>query len=243
MKEEIVNSEIERLKAEINFHKIEKTARWSQRIGIVTLSVLFILFAAGTLRLSYLMKEVGDLEAKRKALKIENQTLEKKNLQLKTALVPYFGLSTDSIKNIAVSPVFEKSLSANAALKTLARHSSPTKKTIVTYYTKTIDEQRVVQELKNLGFKFQERPPSTRMSKKETNALWYGSQVPLDDAKMVALTLLRAGIHIKSIRPFRSNSLNPAFKKNIIEVGASTDLEQLPDLSVERVDKAESFER
>jgi len=239
----MVNSEMERLKAEINFHKIEKTAKWSQRVGIITLSVLFILFAAGTIQLASMHKEVKLLGERKAALTTEIASLEKKNLQLKSDLVPYFGLATDSIKNIAGSKVFEKSLSANAALKTLAKQSNPTKNTVVNYYTKTIDEQRVVQELKNLGFKYQELPASRRMEKRETNAIWFGSNVPIEDTKIVALTLLRAGVHIKAIRPFKSSILNPSFKKNVIEIGASSDLENLLDLSVSQINTAKTFER
>lgn len=81
------------------------------------------------------------------------------------------------------------------------------------------------------------------MDMKQTNAIWFGANVPIEDIKIVALSLLRAGIPIKGIRPFRTSASNPGFKMNIIEVGASVDLENKDLLTVDQVKNATEFIR
>ncbi|MHC1774885.1 MAG: hypothetical protein AB9834_05665 [Lentimicrobium sp.] len=109
---------------------------------------------------------------------------------------------------------------ANDAIKNLATGYSPGRNVEVQYYNKTIDEKRIVLELEAPGYKFISRPPSQYMSKKQTNALWFGADVPLKDVKIVAHAMVRAGVPLRGIRPYGSSSSNPAYKINIIEVGA-----------------------
>jgi hypothetical protein len=208
------------------------------------------LFTYGAIRLSNLYKEIETIEAKKQveqlkfeALQFENKSLEKKKVQLEAELMTTYGLSIDSITSLSTSEVLEISVSANDAIKNLVKTYSPNKNVTIRYYKKTIDEKRVALELEALGYNFKERPPSKYMSMKETIAIWFGAGVPVEDTKIVALSLIRAGIPIKGIRPYRSSISNPNYKRNIIEVGASVDLEKKPVLTVDYVRNAKEFYR
>jgi hypothetical protein len=57
--------------------------------------------------------------------------------------------------------------------------------------------------------------------------------VSVEDAKLVALTLVRAGIQIKSIRPFSDHS--PRKDAALIQVGGDAALRNSAPLSVEEI--------
>ena len=73
-----------------------------------------------------------------------------------------------------------------------------------------------------------------------TNAIWFGSEVRLEDVKLVAKKLLQANIPIKSIRPFN----NPTSKPFVIEVGTDRDLPpNMPVLTLQEINNAKEFKR
>jgi len=250
MDEEALNKEIEQLRTDLNLHKIDRVSKYSRLGGLAILVILFAFFVYGSLRLNALYKDIDVIESKTqaeslryKALLFDNNTLETKKSQLEKELMTTYGLSVDSILSLSTSQVLEKSISANNAIKTILKTYTPSSEVSVRYYTKTIDEKRVVIELQALGYKYEEKPASEYMSKRGTNALWFGSGVSLNDTKIVALSLIRAGVPIKGIRPYRNNATNPGYKKNIIEVGASVDLDNKPLLTVQNVISATAFTR
>lgn len=250
MDEQKVTKEYDQLKKDVNIAKIDRISKISKFVSLIIIPVLFFLFTYGAIRLNNLYKEIDSLEKKKQTeqlkietLKFEKQTLEKKKIQLETELMTTYGLSIDSITSLSSSQILEISISANDAIKDIIKKYTPNQNVIVRYYKKTIDEKRIVIELEALGYGFQEKSPSGYMSMKETNAIWFGANVPIEDTKIVALSLLRAGIPIKGIRPFRNSASNPEYKKNIIEIGASVDLENRDVLTVESVKNAKEFNR
>lgn len=257
MDEHKVTKEYDLLRKEVDIEKIDQVARFSRIISLLIIPVLFILFTYGAIRLNNLYKELNSLEIlkqaeqlKIEALKFENSTLEKKKselekkkVQLESELMSTYGLSIDSLTSLSSSQILDKSISSNDAIKDLIKTHTPNHDVTIRYYKKTIDEKRIVLELEALGYEFQEKSPSGYMSKRETNAIWFGANVSLNDVKIVALALLRAGIPLKGIRPFRSSVSNPDYKKNIVEVGASADLDIKGVLSVESIKDAKEFNR
>ena len=67
-----------------------------------------------------------------------------------------------------------------------------------------------------------------------TNAIWVGDNVTLDQAKFVALTLIRAGVEIKALRRLRNGQGDRA---TVIEVGSDASLQSAPPLTAEDVSK------
>ncbi|MCF8373991.1 MAG: hypothetical protein K9H64_20380 [Bacteroidales bacterium] len=250
MDEQKINREIEQLKSDIDIHKIDRITKGSKWVSIFVIPVLFILFMYGAIRLNKLYQEIEIVEAKKQAeqlkyesLQFENDALEKKKIQLETELMATYGLSIDSITSLSTSEVLEKSLSANDGIKTIVKDYSPNKNVIVRYYAKTIDDKRIAVELESLGYGFEEKIPTAGMSKKNTIALWYGAGVPIEDVKIVALALIRAGAPIKGIRPYAKSLSDPNYKRFIIEAGASVDLESNPLMTVDEIKVAKEFGR
>jgi hypothetical protein len=258
MDQKKIDAEYQYLKGNLDLDKIEKVARTSRLLSILFIPFLFFLFVYGGYKLNSLRQEVTALDllkresiAEREKIQAEIADLEKqKNMLAKEKAAA----ETDLIKAMGYSPNFDekeqndaaksKAIAANAAIKKMTENNWNREKDIeVYYYNKTIDEKKIVVGLEALGYQFQTAPPSRYMDKKQTNSIWFGSDVPIKDVKVVALALIRAGIQIRAIRPYQRSSTDPDYKSNRIEVGASVDVERRPPLTVDEVVAATEFQR
>jgi len=120
----------------------------------------------------------------------------------------------------ARAPLVPQQLAANQALA---------RPPVVQYFPKDFDGDVVQQALKAGGFEF---IPGNSKNKLATNAIWVGDSVTLDNIKFVALTLVRAGVQLRSIRRFHDGG---GKKANRIEIGADPELASTPVLSVEQI--------
>jgi len=73
----------------------------------------------------------------------------------------------------------------------------------------------------------------------KTNAIWFGDEVSLTEVKYVALTLIRAGVDIRTIKPYSGEGR----KVNIIEIGSDRQRRNSPIYSVSKVDNSSVFTR
>ena len=136
-----------------------------------------------------------------------------------------------SSQGISFSQVLQTSNAANTALKAIAvRRSPPAREQVnVVYFPKDVDGNVVTQALTQLGFGLTTAP--AKQPKVPTNAVWAGDRVQLDDAKLVALVLIRAGVQIKFI-----GRIQNAKRDSVIEVGGAERHERLPALTVSEVE-------
>lgn len=111
----------------------------------------------------------------------------------------------------------------------LAANKARTQPPVVQYFAKDFDGDVVRQALKAGGFQFIPGNPKNTLP---TNAVWVGDKVTLDNIKFVALTLVRAGVQLRSIREFRESG---GRKANLIEIGADPAFVDAPVLSVEQI--------
>lgn len=250
MDEQKIDRELEQLRNDIDMAKIDRIARGSRIASIIILPLIFGLFIYGSVRLNKLYREIKAQEVLKqrsaleyKALQFDVLALETKKKKLESELMNQYGLSIDSIQNLSTDEILAHALLANQAIKKMVSGYTPDRSVVVQYYNKTIDEKRLALELDALGYDFKSKPPSQYMSKKQTNALWFGAGVPLKDVKIVALAMVRAGVPLRGIRPYRNSLTNPEYKRKIIEVGASVDLEGRPLVTVEEINNAQNFER
>lgn len=109
----------------------------------------------------------------------------------------------------------------------------------VQYFPKDVDPDIVQSTLKKLGFNFKVSKPN--ISNIPTNAIWFGSNVNIEDVKLVAYTLIRAGVQIKTIKPFKGNPAEP--RASLIQVGADGDYVNSLALSVSEIHNATEFVR
>ena len=89
---------------------------------------------------------------------------------------------------------------------------------IIVYYKKTSDKIDIEKNIEGRGAR-----AAIQMSKLDhvpTNALWFGVDVPVDEARRVAEALLREGVELKYFGPF----LREGAKANRIEIGTDTGL-------------------
>lgn len=132
----------------------------------------------------------------------------------------------------------EESIKANEYRNILSELDSVKQKDItVQYFPKNVDGDKVIKAIEELGYKVE--IGNTQIRDVETNAIWFGSNVKTDDVKLVALTLVRAGVKIKVIRPFRSSGQ----RNNLIQIGADALYENKNSLTVNEIVKTSKFER
>lgn len=109
--------------------------------------------------------------------------------------------------------------------------------TEIKYYVKQVDKQKVWNTLRGKGISVTKGEATLKDEK--TNAIWFGGQVSLAEVKYVALTLMRAGISIQTIKPFSGQGR----KVNAIEIGHDKAFSDANVLSVQQVVDADKFSR
>jgi hypothetical protein len=125
----------------------------------------------------------------------------------------------------------QTSLASGEVVAAIAKTNTLTRSNItVRYFRKDVDEGKVDAALKSLSFSREKAAASESMQDTETNAVWYGSQVSIEDAKLVAYALIRAGVKIKAIR----QSSNPQ-NATIIQIGGVKFLSDDKPLTVDEI--------
>jgi hypothetical protein len=107
----------------------------------------------------------------------------------------------------------------------------------VRYFQKDADQDRVKSVLSVIQRRYNtEITPSVEaLADVPTNCIWYGAGVSIEDAKIVALRLVAAGIQIKAIKPMRS----PKEKTRDIEVGGERSWLYSKPLTVDEIRKCQ----
>lgn len=111
--------------------------------------------------------------------------------------------------------------------------NSSRKKITVQYFPKNVDRQIVEGALRELNFNYITGESALSIP---TNAIWFGNDVPIEDVKLVAYTLIRAGVEIRAIRPFYTGNRN-----RLIQVGSGTAYQSRDPLSVDEIQAADKF--
>ena len=99
----------------------------------------------------------------------------------------------------------------------------------VEYFPKEVNRHLVTRALNEARFDVRIAKPVNDLL---TNAIWVGDKVALLDAQLVALTLMRAGVRLRSIRRFQHGGGSNA---RLVQVGADPARVAWPVLSAEDV--------
>jgi hypothetical protein len=181
------------------------------------------LFLIAGLTIAFNLKQSQDKE---KALQ-ESTEREKKttaillNLTEQTRPIPDlvamlrgFGFSSQKAETATTASV-SRSIVANRAYQgLLSARTGGHSETHVEYFPKDVDGEKVIAAMKEAGLNVVEKRP---VREEATNAVWVGDDVPVDDAKLVGLALLRAGVDVVAIRRFRDGG---GIKSKLIQVGS-----------------------
>jgi vacuolar-type H+-ATPase subunit I/STV1 len=144
-------------------------------------------------------------------------------------------------------PRVERSLKANNELQNLAKPSESDRRKSITvaYFPKNVDAGKVDAALKDFGFNLIRLNP--RIKDTPTNAIYFGNKVNLDDVKIIAYTLIRAGVEIKGIFRIDKDTDLPwppgVAKDSLIEVvaNANSDFLKRPPMTIEQIRSAKDF--
>ena len=88
-----------------------------------------------------------------------------------------------------------------------------------------------VYKLEEMGY-YMHQKPATETAGLGSNVMYYGDDVPLQDIQIVALTLLKEGIPLKSIQHTMFE-----WKSSAIEIGTDTTLSDEPDISLQEINE------
>lgn len=102
---------------------------------------------------------------------------------------------------------------------------------IIRYYKHPPDGNSVYK-LKDLGFYIHERPVDKEMTDYESNSIYYGDSVKQEDLLIVAYTLIKQGMPIKSIKP---SLYHDGWKYNAIEIGADSTVIEKDALTLDQL--------
>lgn len=168
------------------------------------------------------------------------------NEQLKTInnILLDRGFTKNTAKS-ASNEIIQQSDTADRVLQAIQNKNTNNRKDItVEYFPKQVDQEIgldinvVAEELRSLGFRVNVKNPE--IAQVPTNAIWFGSSVGIEDVKLVAYTLIRAGVQIRIIRPFGTLSSS---NSNLIQVGADVAYQNTPPLTVDEIRKTSKFTR
>ena len=86
-----------------------------------------------------------------------------------------------------------------------------------------------VYKLEEMGY-YMHQKPATETAGLGSNIIYYGDDVPLEDIQIVALTLLKEGIPLKSIEHTTFE-----WKSSAIEIGTDTYIQDQPNLTLGQI--------
>jgi len=103
---------------------------------------------------------------------------------------------------------------------------------VVRYYRHESDEAKA-QLLVDFGFYLHERPvDKSRFKNISSNVIYFGNGFPERDLKLITYLLVKNGIPIKRLQPFKNYN---GWKKNSIEIGGNPKLTEKPTLTFSEI--------
>jgi hypothetical protein len=158
------------------------------------------------------------------------------------AQLDLFGFSEDRRKTATQEQLREVAKADAMRSQLVSEGTQGSRSLTILYQPQDVDAERVKAILTDeLQYSVEIKdPPPSDPRRAPTNSIWFGQGVPLKDVKLVAFTLIRAGVEISAIRPLRPPLY--AQRTNKIIVGTDFDLPK-SKLKVEDIQKAASFSR
>ena len=110
-------------------------------------------------------------------------------------------------------------------------------KITIQYFPRDLDRDVVraalLDALKDAGFVLSSGAGNPSLSSVPTNTVWYGTNVPDESIRIVALALMRAGVKLREIKPISNPSSES--KSRLIQIGAAARVQQNQAYTVDQV--------
>lgn len=215
-------------------------------IAIVALSMtILVLLHIGSLikKDADLVNKIGQKEKRLEQLEKDITDKEKLIASLTPSALKGLGFKQDPVHQISSVP--RQSVNALDAANEIIKRSSVTdierrKHIKVEYFPKKLDKEVniniVIPSLQEFGFIVEKK--KAKLTETQTNAIWFGTKVKPEDVKLIAYTLISAGLKIKWIQPFRSSDPR---KDSLIQIGAKIKegekdiVNDWPEITVENI--------
>jgi hypothetical protein len=224
---------------------------------LISFAALAFAFRSRSIALEASKAEKAERGAKEAALKaaLSDSNLAKDRLKLS---LKAYGWQDAQLSNVDGNQgIVQESVDANGRLQQISDTSSAPdaerrKSIVVTYYRKPAEQFLMEGVLPGLGFQVRALDSHTD---NPTNVIWVNPEVidsgviRLDDVKLVAYALIRAGIQIRGIGPPNPANRDSRTGKGTwrtnrdanIWIGSNDTLNNLPALTVEQVQSASAF--
>ncbi|HYI09916.1 MAG TPA: ATP-binding protein [Thermoanaerobaculia bacterium] len=131
------------------------------------------------------------------------------------------------------SKALAEALDAQRRISTLATAASgpPRSRTVIQYFAKATDNPKLSEALRN-ELRFQEVVLIPSKVVQQTNAIWYGAEVPETDVKLIAYAVIRSGNELQTVQPLTREGIPP----NYVNVGYNAAVADVTPLTVENID-------
>lgn len=146
----------------------------------------------------------------------------------------------DQVKNwgwIPMQPGLRKLEEANQARDRILGAYYPRSENLFKGLPKLVDQTLVDLALRQVGFSNIPYRPEEEIPD-EVNILYYGKSLDIKDVKLVALTLLRAGVELKAIKPFPKDTQG---NLNAIKAEYNKTMEVRRSIMAAEIEKATIF--
>jgi len=233
---------------------LQRVAKSEQSSRRMTIVATLIPIGVGLAFLAFTYSQVSDLQAQKQTLNTQVQELdaqvetlrgEDRDLQLEidekqrelqklqeevALLEPLageaLGRRSERIKG-ASSEILAGARAATEASLLAGNADETTRRSqlTITQYAKSLEREVnlavVVRSLEKFGFRIESKTSKLPI---KTNAIWFGADVENDDVRLVALTLMGAGVEIRWISRFNDSE---GRKRAKIEIGSWTKVTEL----------------
>jgi len=201
---------------------------------IIAVIIVIVSIIIG-IQIPALLKEKTRLEQE---IKETNKKLEqaKSVLFAINPILEKYGFLEELTVDTLNSDLVKQSFEANQQIQLILARAYRTRQLPVWYYSKdvNVDPVRVRNSLEEFGFNVVPQDP--QRPDLPTNNIAFGKNVDPEDAKLVAYTLLRAGIEIKAICKSKTDS-----RDSIIQVLSDNRLLSKPAMTVEQIRNKRTF--
>ncbi len=148
-----------------------------------------------------------------------------------------YGIETNSMSR-HLPKVYKEVLQDELSLLGENFYQKKENSVIVEYFPKDVDNGVVEKALRSLDYQVILLP--NLVVDVPSNSIWFGSEVNIEHVKLVAETLISAGVEIRAIQPFNKEV---EFANLLIQVGADPEIQNRPSLTLEEVRSKSSFSR
>jgi hypothetical protein len=127
---------------------------------------------------------------------------------------------------------------ALASLLPAAQSANQQHPITVNYFPKEVDQidfQELSESFRRAGFNPQQLASGGKNPDLQTNAVWAADDVPVAQAKFVALLLMQTGLKIRALRRFKPDAQGGVRKPGTIEIGSDRAFLNGPPLTVKQV--------